>query len=226
MRGHNGDMITELIVDVLPMALGIALSPFPVIPAIMLLLTPRPVPVSSAFVAGWLVGVGLATSAFVALASVLDRADDQPGWVAWVRVGIGLALVALGVRQWLTRHARTKTPAWMASLESPSVGSAAKLALLLSVANPKILLLAGAAGVTIGSDEPGVSVAAVVVVVFTLLASVSVALPLASYLVAGERVLGPLRKARDWLQTNNSAVMAVVITVIGVLVLVKGVRGL
>lgn len=208
------------------MALGIALSPFPVIPAIMLLLTPRAVPVSSAFLAGWLVGVAAATSAFVALASVLDRADDQPGWVSWARVGIGVALVLLGVRQWLTRHARTKTPAWMASLESATPGSAAKLAVLLSAANPKILLLAAAAGVTIGSAEPGLGVAVAAVVVFTLIASVSVALPLMSYAVAGERVLGPLRKARDWLQTNNSAVMAVVITVIGVLVLVKGMQGL
>ena len=219
-------MVTELIVDVLPMALGIALSPFPVIPAIMLLLTPRAVPVSSAFVAGWLVGVAVATSAFVSLASVLDRADEQPGWVAWVRVAIGLALIVLGVRQWLTRHARTESPAWMASLESATPGSAARLALLLSAANPKILLLAAAAGVTIGSAEPGLGVAVATVAVFTLLASVSVALPLVSYAAAGERVLGPLRRARDWLQANNAAVMAVVITVIGVLVLANGVQGL
>lgn len=219
-------MVIELIVDVLPMALGIALSPFPVIPAIMLLLTPRAVPVSSAFVGGWLVGVALATTVFVVLASMVELADDRPGWVAWVRVGIGVALVGLGVRQWLTRHARTKTPAWMASLESATPGSTAKLALLLSAANPKILLFAAAAGVTIGSAKLGGAAATAVVVVFAMVASVSVALPLASYLVAGERVLGPLRRARDWLQANNSAVMAVVITVIGALVLLKGARGL
>ena len=54
--------------EVLPLALGIAASPFPVVPAILLLFTPRARASSSAFLAGWLVGVG-AASGFAGLAA-------------------------------------------------------------------------------------------------------------------------------------------------------------
>ena len=40
----------------LPMAVAIALSPFAIIPAIVLLLTPRPREAAGAFLAGWVLG--------------------------------------------------------------------------------------------------------------------------------------------------------------------------
>lgn len=219
--------MTELIVEVLPMAIAIALSPFPVIPAIMLLLTPRAVAGGSAFLAGWIVGVTLAVVAMVVLSTLVDLAYGTPTWAAWVRVVLGAALIGLGVAKWLQRRQVKKTPAWMASLNTASPGTAAKLGVLLSLANPKILMLAAAAGVSIGSADPQPSTAtvAVVVVVFVVISSVSVAAPLVAYLVAGERVAAPLRRARDWLESNNSAVMAVVFVVLGALVLLNGLEG-
>ena len=57
----------------LPMAVAIALSPFAIIPAIVLLLTPRPREAAGAFLAGWVLGVALVaglllTYAYVAIA--------------------------------------------------------------------------------------------------------------------------------------------------------------
>ena len=51
-------------------------------------------------------------------------------------------------------------------------------------------------------------------------------MPVLLYAVLGERMLGPLTRARDWLERNNAVVMSIVITVIGVMVLVEGVCGL
>lgn len=223
---HTGP-VTDLILDVLPMAIAIALSPFPVIPAIMLLLAPRAVAGGSAFLAGWIAGVTVAVVAMVVLSTLVDLAYGAPTWAAWVRLVLGAALIGLGVAKWLQRRQAKKTPAWMASLNSASPGTAARLGVVLSLANPKILMLAAAAGVSIGSAEPPPSTATVagVVVVFVLISSVSVAAPLVAYLVAGERVATPLRGARDWLEANNSAVMAVVFVILGALVLLKGLEG-
>jgi Sap, sulfolipid-1-addressing protein len=55
---------------------------------------------------------------------------------------------------------------------------------------------------------------------------ISVAVPVLTYAVAGDRVLPPLEKAKDWLTRNNAAVMAVVITVIGLALLNNGLSGL
>ena len=65
-----------------------------------------------------------------------------------------------------------------------------------------------------------------VVVPFTAVASISVAVPVVLYAVAGERVLPPLERAKAWLLRNNAAVMAVVVTVIGLVLLKNGVSGL
>jgi threonine/homoserine/homoserine lactone efflux protein len=215
-----------VLVDLLAPAVGIAASPFPVIPAILLLLTPRATANAGSFLAGWVTGILTATAGFTLLEAVVELADEPPGWVSWVRVGLGAALVVLGARQWVTRHAERPAPAWMQSLGAATPRSAARLGLVLSLANPKILLFCAAAGLTIGASEASGASAVGVCVLFALAASVSVAVPLVAHVVLGERATAPLRRANDWLTEHNASVMAGVLVVIGALVLVKGLGGL
>lgn len=212
--------------EVLPFALGIAASPFPVIPAILLLFTGRPRAAACAFLVGWLVGISVATTVFVLLAEVVDQSTQTPAWASWLRVVAGVALVAYGAKQWLGRRAHAEQPAWMRSISTATPAAAFRLALLLSVANPKVLLLAAAAGLVIGSDDFTAQGVVVAVVLFTLAASVSVAVPVLAYTLLGERVLRPLGVARDWLERNNAAVMAVVLVAIGLLLLLEGITSL
>ena len=215
-----------LLGDVLPIALGIAASPFPIIPAILLLFTPRARATSSSFLLGWVVGILVATGTFALLAEVLDTRDQPATWASWARILLGAVLVVLGVRQWLGRRAKESAPQWMQSLADATPGAALRLGLVLSAANPKILLLAAAGGLAIGSSDLAAGGVVLAVALFTVVASSTVAIPVLLYLVLGERILGPLGVVRDWLQANNAAVMAVVIVVIGVLLLVKGLGGL
>ena len=46
------------------------------------------------------------------------------------------------------------------------------------------------------------------------------------YALLGAACCTPLASARDWLQANNAAVMAVVIAVIGALLIARGLSGL
>ena len=63
----------------------------------------------------------------------------------------------------------------------------------------------------------------VVILVFTLIAASSVAVPVIAYLVASARMAGPLESLRAWLVHNNATVMAVLLLVIGVVVIGKGI---
>ena len=49
--------MSSLIAEILPLALAIALSPFPIIPAILLLFTAQARSNSIAFLAGWFSGI-------------------------------------------------------------------------------------------------------------------------------------------------------------------------
>jgi len=87
-------------------------------------------------------------------------------------------------------------------------------------------LLTAAAGLGIGAADLTTTQTVIAAAVFTLVASITVMLPIVLYLIVGERILRPLGRVRTWLQDNNAAVMAVVILVIGGLLVVKGVQGL
>jgi threonine/homoserine/homoserine lactone efflux protein len=212
--------------DLVPLAIGILASPFPVIPAILLLLTPHATANAGAFLAGWTTGVLAGTAVFVGLANVIEGFEETPTWVSWARVLLGGVLVVVGVRQFLSRDESKEAPGWMRALGDATPASAARLGALLSGANPKILLLCAAAGLTIASADLTSTATVVAVLVFALVGSLSVALPLVVHLVLGERAQAPLLRAKEWLTVHNATIMAVVVLVIGGLLLSKGISSL
>src|SRR5664279_4391859 len=161
----GGVRVGEVIAEVMLLGLAVAASPFPIIPAILLLFTPRARATSLGFLAGWVIGIVVGTGLFIALATAIEKLDEPPTWASWTRMALGSAqLTTAGI------------------------------------------VLATAA--------------------FTVVASSTVALPVLLYAVVGDRILVPLAGLRTWLQENNAAVMSVVITVIGAVLLVKGIGGL
>lgn len=211
--------------EVAPLALGIALSPFPLVPAILLLFTPRPRTTAAAFLAGWVAGIFVVTSVFVVLAAVIEAHEETPTWASWTKVGLGVILLLLAARQW--RPGTDKgTPAWMQTLTDATPAKALRLGLLLSAANPKAVLLSAAAGLTIGSAELEPAPTTAALAVFTAIATLTVALPLLLHIAAGERILGPLGRARTWLETHNSTVTALILALIGILLITDGAAGL
>jgi threonine/homoserine/homoserine lactone efflux protein len=212
--------------DLVPLAIGILASPFPVIPVILLLLTPRATANAGAFLGGWAAGVLAGTAVFVGLANVIDGFEETPTWVSWARVLLGGALVIVGVRQFLARHESKEAPGWMRALDDATPASAARLGALLSGANPKILLLSAAAGLTIAAADLTAGATVATVVIFALVGSLSVALPLVVHLVLGDRAQAPLLRAKEWLTEHNATIMAVVMLVIGGLLLSNGISGL
>jgi threonine/homoserine/homoserine lactone efflux protein len=217
---------TPVVVDALPLALGIALSPFPIIPAILLLLTPRAAANAWSFLAAWVVGILAATTVFTLLTDVIEKQETSPVWVSWVRVVGGVALVVYGLLQWRSRNDNSDLPGWMASIERATPTSALRVGLLLSAANPKVVLIAAAGGLAIGAGSTSAWAEVATVLAFTAIAASTVAIPVVLYTLLGDRVLRPLTRAKDWLTTHNSAVMGLVLVVLGLLLLSKGVGDL
>lgn len=218
--------MSSLIAEILPLALAIALSPFPIIPAILLLFTAQARSNSIAFLAGWFSGILVGAAAFVLLASIIELADEPPTWASWTRLVLGLALIALGIKKWFGRSPDDASPAWMRSIDQLQPTGAVRLSLVLSLANPKVLLLAAAAGIAIGSFDVGTGTTVVSIVVFAAISASTVAVPVVLYLVRGPAILVPLGKVRAWLERHNAAVLAIVVVAIGVALSLKGIDGI
>ncbi|GLK17977.1 GAP family protein [Herbiconiux flava] len=214
--------------EILPLALGIAISPIPIIAAILMLLSPKARGTSLGFLLGWLLGIVVAVVLFTLLSSVIPQGDaDDPKPVAGViKIILGAALLLLAVKQWRGRPkegAEPAMPKWMSAIDTMTPGRGLVLGFLLSGLNPKNLLMGVAAGVAIGSGSLAVGEIVVSVVVFTVIAASTVAVPVIAYLAATSRMTGPLESLRKWLVHNNATVMAVLLLVIGVVLIGKGI---
>jgi len=103
---------------------------------------------------------------------------------------------------------------------------AAGVAILLAAVNPKNLTLCLGAGVVIGGADLGAGGTAVALVVFSALASISVAVPVVGHALARTRSEKWLDELRVWLVEHNAAVMTGVLSILGVTMVGKGVGAL
>ena len=221
----------SVIGEILPLALGIAISPIPIMAAILMLLSPKAKATSVGFMLGWICGIVVALIVFVLLASILPPSEsDQPQPIAgMIKIVLGALMLFLSLRQWRARphdDVEPPLPKWMSAIDSMTAGKGFGLGFLLSAVNPKNLLMAAAAGVIIGSAPLSVGSVIAAAIVFTVIAACSVAVPVVAYLVASRAMAGPLESLRGWLVHNNATVMAVLLLVIGVSVIGKGIGNL
>jgi uncharacterized membrane protein YidH (DUF202 family) len=212
--------------QLVPLALVVALSPFSVIPPLLLVLhAPRPRPTGLAFALGWLVGLGLTTAVFVQLPRALGGADQtSQTWSAYARIGIGIALVVGGVARWLTRGRAASSPAWLNSLAKIRTPMALLLGLVLPLINPKFLFANAAAGLSIGTEALSAGGVWTALVGYTALAGSTVALPILAYAVAPARFDPVLVRAKDWIDRRHAELTAVILVVIGIVLLYQGIR--
>ena len=218
----------QVIGDLLPLAVAVAVSPIPIIAAILMLLSPRARSTSLGFLLGWLVGIIAAVVVFTLLGSLIATGDDDaPAPVAGIiKIVLGALLVLLALGQWRKRPKPGQEPAlppWMAAIDSMKPAASAGLGFLLAAVNPKNLMMAAAAGVTIGGSQlsGGADVAAIVV--YVVLAASTVAIPVIAFLIAAAALRPRLDALRVWLVANNATVMAVLLLVIGVVTIGKGI---
>ncbi|KQR45179.1 hypothetical protein ASF87_13000 [Microbacterium sp. Leaf161] len=218
----------SVIGEILPLALGIAISPIPIIAAILMLLSPKARGTSVGFLIGWILGVVVAVVVFTMLSSLIPESDNDASKpiAGVIKIVLGALLLLLAVKQWRARPQGGKEPPlpnWMSAIDSMTAGRGLLLGFALSGLNPKNLLMGVAAGVAIGAGDLGVGDTTLVIAIFTVIAASTVAVPVIAYLVASQRMTGPLGSLRTWLVHNNSTVMAVLLLVIGVVLIGKGI---
>ncbi|MFC9664758.1 GAP family protein [Nocardia sp. NPDC127606] len=216
----------SVIGGLLPLAVGVAVSPIPIIAAILMILSKNAGGAAKGFAVGWVAGILVVTGVMTLLAGTLGGTDSEPSTGASiVKIILGVALVVLAVIQWQERS-QTEVPGWMKAIDTLTPVKALGLGALLSGVNPKNLLLCVSAGVAIGAGGLSAGSDLVAIVVFTLLASVTVLAVVVGYMLAADK-LGPmLDSLREWLQLNNHAVMAIVLLIMGAVVVGKGIGGL
>jgi len=210
--------------QILGLAVGVAISPVPIIATILMLFSNRAKSNSVAFLVGWIVGlVAVATIVLLIRFEGSDGTSDVSGWIKTI---IGVLFLLLAVKQYRGRPhdgEEPPMPAWMASIDDFTAVKSFGLGALLSGVNPKNLGLTIAAASSIGAAGLTGGEEAVVVIVYVLIASCTLMVPVVGYLIAGDRMRPTLDSMKAWMLVNNAVVMAVLFVVLGAKVLGDGI---
>ncbi len=230
-RARTGAAMGAAIGQSLQMAVGVALSPMPIIAVILLLTTPGARRNGPAFVLGWL--AGLAVIGVVVLAVIGPSAQNThgrpPTWVSLLQLTLGVLLLYLSVRQFRGRPAagaEPPMPGWMRKVEQFGALQSLGVGAFLSGLNVKNLLLAVAAATAIAKTGVPPGQEAVAYAVFTVLATLTVAAPVAIYLSMGARSAQLLDHLKRWMSRNNAVIMSVLCLVIGAKLVGDAISGL
>lgn len=222
-------MLVQTIGDLLPAAVGVALSPVPIIAIILVLGTPRARATGLAFAAGWAAGLAVVMAIVVGAVGAGDDNDAPSTFASWLKVAIGALFLALAAKQWASRPRdgqQPEPPRWMATIDSLAPGRALVLGAALSGVNPKNLALTVAAAASIGDGALSAGGNVVAAAVFVVIGSLTVAGPTIWYLVAPERAAKPLDSLKDFMSGHNAVIMMVVLLLLGTKLLGNGVAGL
>lgn len=214
------------------MAVGIAISPIPIIAVILMLFSARAVKLGPAFMVGWIGGLLIGGGILLAIADPagVSSDDGDPSTLSSIfHLVLGLALLFLAYRQWQKRPKpgeHPELPKALQAVDKLSVPVALGMGALLSTINPKNLILLAGGATAIASVGLSTSESAIALLVFVLIASVSIIVPVVWYLVDRDRASKSLARLRDWLAQNNAVVMMVLLLVIGVSQIGTAISGL
>ncbi len=221
-----GDVFGSL----LPTAVGIAISPVPIIAIILMLRTPKAKTNGPAFALGWIVALVIVTTVAVVLSSGADDTDSGASTtVGWLQIAIGMLFALMAARQWRSRPRPGEpavTPSWMSAIDAFAAGKSLGLGAALAGVNPKNLALSLAAGATISQAGLSTSDDVIAVGFFVLVASLTVAGPVAVYLIAPRKSDALLADVEEFMVEHNAVIMMVVLLLLGAKLLGDGIQTL
>ncbi|PZQ87588.1 MAG: hypothetical protein DI534_14030 [Leifsonia xyli] len=219
----------ELLGELVPFAIVVAVSPLPIIAVLLLLAAPIGLRGGALFALARLVCLAAVVAVTTFLADLLDDAAESTWPVAVIRIVVGLGLVGLAASKWLRRprgDEASELPGWMRAIDAMGAGAALRLGALVTVVNPKELAMAAGAGLALGGAMASLGEIAAAGAVFLVIATLGVTLPVIALALGRERVAPGLADARDWFVRNSATLLVVTLLVLGGLLIGGGISGL
>jgi hypothetical protein len=211
------------VLTLLLLALALAVQPWSVLAAVLLVASEGGVAKATAYVAGWAVALTVVAIATLALYPASPKVAASSPWVSWVQIAAGVALGG-----WLLVRSRRPVtakpdaqPKWMGRLDSMSPAPAFVLGAFL----PNYAIVVAAVGDVIQAGLPQ-GRAALDMFLFIIVASAGVAAPLLLMVIRRDDAPDIHQQWRAWLIAHGGELLTVVLAVVAVVLITKGVVGL
>ena len=207
-----------------------AISPVPIIAVILMLFSQRARSNGSAFLVGWVLALVVVGSIVLVLANLgkISAAAHRPPWRTCSSCCSACcsSFCPSGNGEAVPKKAKShRCPNGWRPLTS-SLPEKLLVCCLAGRREPKNLALTLAAALSIAQAGLSGAQAWIVLAVFVIIASLTVAVPVLYYLFAGQSAEKTLNSWKAWLVANNATVMFILLLVLGMLLLGQGLGGL
>jgi threonine/homoserine/homoserine lactone efflux protein len=221
----------QAIGQILAFAVGVAISPLPIIGVVLILATPSARANGPAFLLGWVLGLALLGTVVLLVSSGANASSggEPAKWVSVLKLVLGALLLLAALKQWRGRPTgdeQGQLPKWMQAIDAFGAAKSFGMGALLAAVNPKNFLMTIAAGAAIAQTGIAAGQQAGTLAIFILIASIGVGAPVVIFFALGDRSVKMLADLKDWMSGNNMAIMAVLLLVIGAKLIGDGITGL
>ena len=208
----------------MPIAVAIAVNPVPIIAALVMPATRRPLLNGAAYLSALVLVMALFGGGVLLLfhGAALSGGTTMHRVLQWIWLAIGVAFLIAFAWMWFRRSPLEGTePKWMRRIGQLGPWGAAGVGVML--VNYE---LEGPALTDILASQVSRGEAFMVLAVFIAIACCTPAAPLGAYAAAPERFARPLGRGKAWLSRHDRPILLAVFAAVGVYYAVKGAGGL
>jgi len=203
----------------LPLAVGMAISPLPIVAVIAILLSARGRTAAPIYTATFFAVTLAAISVGALTAARASGAAPGGGRVVVIVLGalLTVGFSAMAILSWRGRPkpgATPTAPGWLSAMDAITPARAAGLGLLMAATNSKNLPLELKGGALIGAAHLALPVAALVCVAVAVVGSLTLILPTALGATGSSRVVAALDRLKGEMIEHNAVIMTVLFAVL------------
>jgi hypothetical protein len=212
--------------SLLPIGVAAALSSVPIMATILILLSDQRNKSAVPFLVGWVLGaiivVSVGTIAANSIPQPRPRQADTTAGILEIVLGAALVLYSLHAMFRGVASVGGSASKWAEAVGALGAAKSLGLGLALNI-RPKGLILSAAASLALRSAKLDVEETAVLVVVYSAIATSTVTIPIVATLASPDWMEPRLINARDWLDEHGHVVTATVMLLIGVIIVGSGI---
>lgn len=217
--------MNDLLASMLLPAVGIIMSPTPIVAVLFILMNSKNSRNGLAFLAGWVASFTLVMLAVLFVAGtrrIFDSYQDVTPLVYAIMLAMGVFLIFFALHSWLNRPRKNtpvKPPRWIHSIGNITPLKSFGIACILAGFSPKNGMLAVTSAIAISGLSVTVSESIVFTLLFLIVASLIIAIPVGYFTLMPKGAKNASHKIEKIIY-HSSTSMAVVLALVGVVMAV------
>jgi len=218
--------VLEVLGLTLPLSLGIAAAPWAIISLMILLMTAKAVSNAYAFLAGWFFGLMLIGIVILNSPGLMTESGEPSRMMGWIRLGMGIVFLITSLfffRKIPGGKDQQTMPKWIEKVDTFGFYHASGIGLFMSTLNLKNSSMVVVGAAFIGRQGLSSSQELIGLLLFSLIASIGVLIPLLIFLLFRKMAEHIFGKIKVWILKNRVLVLLLILLIFGGLSLYKGI---